>query len=244
MPIVTAFLLGGLRRGSVGLTLGVLAVFLAHESLLILLGHRGRRALGAEAVRARAWLAVLAVAALVAFAVALPGLDTVARGALLGLSALAGLLFGLISARREKTLFGEIVAAVALTGVSFPVALAGGAARQVALVAAVVWALGFSMAVLAVRGVIASTSTKPGGGPLASRISFGCAVAVLAVSASLAASGVVPGAVPLALTPFAAASVALFAAPPHARQLKKVGWALVLASTLAGVVLVAALRGS
>lgn len=242
MPLVTAFLLGGLRLGSIALTVGVLAAFFSHESVLILLGQRGRRARDAEAPRARFWGLALGALAVVGAALGLPGLGAEGRVSLAALACLAAALFALIVAKREKTLVGELIAAVALTGVSFPVALAGGAPLRVAAMATVVWALGFSLAVLAVRGVIAATSTKAGGGPTAGRISCASAVIVLLVAAGLAASAGLPGVVPVALAPFAAASVALFVSPPHARQLKKVGWALVLASTLAGAILVAGPR--
>lgn len=239
MPLAAAFLLGGPRLGAIALTVGVLAAFFAHESLLILLGHRGRRVLGAEGGRARFWGLALGALSIAASGLALVGLGTEGRVSLLVLGALAAVLFGLILAKREKSLVGELIAAVALTGVSFPVALAGGAAVRVAAMASLVWALGFSLAVLAVRGVIAATSTKAGGGPQAGRLSCGSAVAVVVVTAALAMGAGLPGVVPLALAPFAVASVALFASPPHARELKKVGWALVVASTLAGAILVA-----
>ncbi|HQY63191.1 MAG: YwiC-like family protein [Myxococcales bacterium] len=243
MPLVTAFLLGGLRVGSVALTVGVLAAFFAHESVLLLLGQRGRRAKDTEARRARFWGLALGALAIAGGGVGMLALGAAGRASLAVLAVLAAVLFGFILAKREKSLAGELVAAVALTGVSFPVALAGGAPVGVAAMATLVWALGFSLAVLAVRGVLAATSTKAGGGPTAGRISCASAVIVIIVAAALAVSSGLPAVVPVALAPFAAASVALFVSPPHARQLKKVGWALVLASTVAGAILVVGPRG-
>ncbi len=242
MPLVTALLLGGLTVGSIALTMGVLAAFFAHESVLILLGQRGRRARDAEARRARFWGLALGALSLAGAGLGARALGAEGRASLVALACLAAALFALIVGKREKSLVGELIAAAALTGVSFPVAVAGGAPLRVAAMATSVWALGFSLAVLAVRGVIAATSTKAGGGPTPGRISCASAVLVVLVAAALAASAGLPGVVPVALAPFASASVALFVSPPHARQLKKVGWALVLASTLAGAILVAGPR--
>jgi hypothetical protein len=61
MPLLTALALGRPGAASLLLTYAIVVAFVAHESLLVVLGQRGKRALEADAPRARRVLAILGV---------------------------------------------------------------------------------------------------------------------------------------------------------------------------------------
>jgi hypothetical protein len=82
-PLATALAIGRPGWPAVALALAAIAVFLAHEPLLVLVGQRGLRAARERGSEARRWLAAFAGAAVVCGAAALAGLPAEARVALL-----------------------------------------------------------------------------------------------------------------------------------------------------------------
>jgi hypothetical protein len=135
--------------------------------------------------------------------------------------------------RSERSLAGELVAAVALPGASAPVAVASGLAwpRAAALWAA--WTVRYACSVVAVHRVIARhrrAATAADRGLAAAAVGITVAVAALATAAAIAAPAV----------PLAGASAMLLIAPPRATRLRAVGVALVIASIASGALAIAA----
>src|SRR5512137_367547 len=63
MPLLSGLALGRPGAAAILLTLGIVLAFLAHEPLLVVLGHRGKRVRDAAGDRAVRRLAVLGLAA-------------------------------------------------------------------------------------------------------------------------------------------------------------------------------------
>lgn len=229
-PLALALVHGPLTPASVALAIASVLAFVAHEPLLVALGLRGRRAQEEEGARAKnvgLTLGALAVA-LGAF-----GLATGERAGLAGAIApvvLTAILVVLIRAKRERTLVGELVAALALSSAAAPVALAAGAELPFVAASAFTFALGFTANTIAVRGVIARHKGRAVVSP---------SLLLLAVSAVLTAAGALFGWPGLAALPLVLASWILVAAPPPARQLRAVGFVLVGATLVSAALLLA-----
>src|SRR3989304_3176825 len=138
-PLITALSLGAPTAVQLLWIAGCVAVFLAHEPLLIIVGERGRRSHTALGARARR-----TAYGLVAIAVATGGLGwwlaaPTARAALILPLALGALLLRLILIHRERSLPGELLACVTLSSGGIPTPLARGASPRAASIAGVVW---------------------------------------------------------------------------------------------------------
>jgi hypothetical protein len=218
-PLVAAFVTFGVTLASALLAVGACLAFVANEPLLVVLGHRGKRAKDTHASRAKRWLAVLAPAAAVAGIAGLV-LAPASRfaAALVGIVALV--LLGFAWRKQERTFAGELVAAIALTGAAAPVAVAAGATTNHALGIWAAWAIGYALTVLAVHRVIARHK-RP-----ASRAD---AIAMVAAIAIIGA--VVARALWIAL-PLATCALVLIVVAPSARHLRPIGFILVGASLI------------
>jgi YwiC-like protein len=239
-PLITALAIGRPGVAAVALAAAAICAFLAHEPLVILLGQRGARAAREQRGRAIVWFGASTIAAIAFGIIALVTLDERARMSLAMPAALGAVVVTLIVARREHTLAGEIASAVALSSLAYPVALASGATPLMARSCAIVFAVGFVVAIVCVRAVIANTRRPPA---LDAR-GTGILVALLGLNAlvSLAAHGVVAGAAAWAAAPLATGGSALALAPPSARQLRIVGWTLVATTAVTSLVVIVALR--
>ncbi|MFO0609522.1 MAG: YwiC-like family protein [Polyangiales bacterium] len=236
VPLAASLSVARPTAAGVALALSAVALFAAHEPLLVALGHRGPRALREDGPRARRRLAALsAVGASLGLAglAAAPGARVVCALPL----ALAAAVGAFIARRAERTALGVTTAAAALAAASAPVMIASGVPVRTALWAWAAWAVGFALVTPAVRGAIAHARAPS---PLAQR-----AVALVPPLAALVALAVVgPAWSALGACPFALAAFVLVIAPPSPRHLKRVGWALVASSLAAGAALVVALRTS
>lgn len=240
-PIVTSLAVAGISRAAVFTVVAVVALFLAHEPTLVLLGHRGVRARNTDAQRAW-WL--LKAALVVATASALLAIDATAPGLrwtfLIPAVPAAWVAYAAIHGR-EKTSLGETGAALAFASAALPICAAvdrpaiGGAI-------ALTFALLFVLSTLAVRIVV--LRTRGGGNPQAVRRTRIAAVAVAAIGALVAlvagSDGVVTWGTLIATVPGVLFVSALAAFPPPAARLKKVGWTLVAVSALTSVLLIVA----
>ncbi len=235
VPLAASLVAAPLSAASLALAASAVALFAAHEPLLVAVGHRGPRALREDGPRARRRLVSLVALGVALGGGALLGASSTARASVALPLALAAWLGVFIASRAERTLAGETIAAAALAAVGVPVACAGGIPVGAALWAWAAWAAGFGVVTPAVRGVIAHARAPS---PLARRAA--ALVPALAVWAALAA--LAPTWCALAASPFVAAAVALVAAPPPPRQLRRVGWALVASSLASGAMLAVALR--
>ena len=239
-PLVTALAIG--HPGAAALTLSAAAIFafLAHEPLLVLLGQRGRRA--AQEQRRRAWRALAAwtVAALACAATAIALMPAAARIGLTIPGGLAPALGIVIAARRERTTAGEILTALTLSSLAYPVALAAQAPSRAAVTPAAVFATAFVVATLSVRAVIMCTRRPPAA---LSRIVAGLALVVGMLGlATLWQLDLAAGIGVWAALPVCGVGFVLVLAPPSATRLRVVGWTLIAATAATAIILIASLR--
>jgi len=240
-PLITALLLGRPNAVQLLWLAGCVAVFLAHEPLLIMLGERGRRnhtALGARARRTAYGLA--------AFALATGGLGwwlapAAARVALILPLALGALLLRLILTHRERSLPGELLACVTLSSVVIPIALAGGASPRAAIIAGAVWCAVSALATLTVRATIARAKQTANHRRLAyATIAF--SAAALLASFLFTRANVLPVLAAAAILPFVLLAVAFSLVDVHPRHLRAMGWSLVGSNVITLVALLVGLR--
>ena len=239
-PLLTALAIG--RPGVAALTLSAAAIFafLAHEPLLVLLGQRGRRAAREQRTRAWRWFAAWVVAALACAATAIASMPV---GARIGLSIPGGLalvLLIVIAARHERTTAGEILTALTLSSLAYPIALAAQAPSRAAVTSALAFATAFVAATLSVRAVIMCTRRPPAAVP---RIVAGLALVVATLGlAVLWRLGFAAGVGVWAALPVCGVGFVLVLAPPSATRLRVVGWTLVTATAATAIILMAGLR--
>jgi hypothetical protein len=239
-PLITSLAVAGFSTTALLIVLSVVAGFLAHEPLLVLLGRRGARA-----KRDRHLAAVVGVIAA----------GTVALGAGLAAAWLAtplirwSILLPLIPAtmlavaiviEHEKRALGEVAAALTFSLVAVPISLASGATLRTAISVGIVFASIFVTSTLAVRVVV--LRVRGGGHPRSERATR---ITVLIVSTALAVGFVIAGrrqAIPWAAAAAAAPGVAgavwLSMIPPSPTRLRTVGWTLVATAGMAAVMLV------
>jgi len=243
LPLLSALLLAeGPWPAPALLAAATVAGFLAHEPWLVLLGHRGPRALSESGPRARrhlwGWLAAAAATGLAGAWLASPA----ARLALLlpGLFGAGTIAF--VLARRERTIPGELTVVSALASSGLAVALAGGASAAVAWLATGTWLTAFAASVFAVQVVLARAHRKEARDP--GRLHAAAALA-LYLAAGLAAAALVPGrgwVLAGAAAPTVLLSLAVCLGPFTAQQLRRLGWSLVAATSATLVILVGGLR--
>ncbi len=237
-PVATALVVGRPAAAAYLLAAAGTTAFLAHESLLVLLGQRGARAAREQRTDARRSLAVFGGIAVAA------GLTAVAifpRDSLpvLGVPAVLAALVGVVvAAGRERSTVGEVLVAIALSSLSWPVALAGGSGSVTARTIFLVFAVVFCAATVAVRALIGRTSRGRGPAPAAAG-----ALTMLAVVALWAGGqqGIVAEVAPWAALPVVLVGLAVTLRPPAPRHLRAIGWTLVSATLISAVVLTAAL---
>lgn len=237
-PLVTALLIGRPAAGAYLLAGASIGGFLAHEALLVVLGQRGSRAAREQRTEARRSLALFGGFCAVTGGVAMVMLPRSALVLLLVCLALALLVGVAVVLHREKSTGGEMLAAVALTSASLPIALAGYVEMRAAWTVFLVFAMVFVTATVAVRAIIGRVS-RAGGPPvvLAAVLSI-VAIATLALLAMT--ERLVPVA-PYAALPVCAVALALTAWRPSPRYLRPIGWTLVAATTATALSLVVAL---
>jgi hypothetical protein len=240
-PLVTSLAVVGLHPAPLALAVAVIALFLVHEPLVVLLGQRGRRASDLLAARAWIWLHVSLAVATIAGILAIDATPAPLRWTYLVPLVPAVALFATTLRNREKSAFGETGAALAFAAAAVPLCAAGG--RPAAGIAiALAFSVLFVASTLAVRVVI--LRTRGGGNPQAVRVTRGATFAVAATGAvaALAAvsAGVLPWGAVAASVPGVAFAGGLAARPPAATRLRKVGWTLVAMSALTAFLLIAA----
>jgi YwiC-like protein len=231
MPMAAA--LAGGRPGPAALLLATSAwaFFLAHEPALVLLGRRGERVRIEERGRAVRRLAGLGVAGMAFGAAGLLLADPSVRWAVLGVVLLACGFSAVVAARRERTAAGELLAAMTLAAVAFPVGVAAGLSAPTAGRAWLVWSIGLAALVPPVRSIGARRRASASA---VNRI----LPAVLGLGLGIGLQGSVFTPVELvALAPLLVGSAWLGLVPPDPRQLRRVGWTLVGAMLLTATIL-------
>jgi hypothetical protein len=243
-PLLTAFAVSGITGASLLTALAAIAVFLAHEPLLVLLGNRGVRAHHTGRHRAGLWLIATLVLATAAGIIAIDQAAASVRWTF-AIPLLPGVALLVAAIRnREKTWAGETSAAVAFASVAVPMCAAAGAQPQVGAAVAVPFALLFIASTLAVRAII--LRTRGGGDPVAARHTRNATLVVAGIGALMTMSAANAGAVTwggfTAVVPglLFATAIALF--PPRATRLRTVGWTLVGLSLLTSAILIVSVR--
>lgn len=231
LPLATALAISRPNLAAMAFAVCALAGFLAHEPVLILLGRRGARQLRTMAVPARRrlqGLALLAVLTGVLGALRAPPAALAAGGVAGGFVGVAALI---LHAGREKTLFGELFAAITLCASSVPIALAGGAPLTSAVAVASSWATVFVLGTLTVHAVL----QRIGGAAVV-------AVAVTAGVAGIASATYGHVLWPIGLVPPAIATAVLLLVRPGAKHLRRIGWSMVAADLGALLLFIVGLR--
>ncbi len=223
-PLLTVFCLGQATLASFALSLAVVAGFLAHEPLQVLLGARGgvvQRELRGRARVQGALLLMLSIAG-AAFGLyrAEPRVLTAAAALLPALA----LVTGLTVAGREKSLLGELIVALLFAFAAVPVALAAELSLRSALCSALAWSAVFIVGTATVHAVIARK--KRGSlAPSFAVVGLGLAITSGALFSLVSGAGAwLLAAVPMS---FVAIVALLLGVPP--RRLRALGWAMVLA---------------
>ncbi len=234
-PLLSALLIGRPSAGAYLLAAAAVAAFLAHESLLLVLGQRGARARREHGADARRSLALFGGFCAVTGTVSLFVLPRPALTVLVLPVMLALLVGAAVALHRERSTAGEVLVAVALTSLALPVALAGYVGRTNALTLVVVFAAVFVTATVAVRALIGRGTTAGGPPPLLAGALTLLVVMGLAVAGF---TGVLAPVAPYAALPVCAVALGLTASPPNPRHLRTIGWTLVGATLLSTVLLV------
>jgi hypothetical protein len=237
LPMATALAIGRPSLAAVAIAVAAVAAFVSHEPLMVLGGARGARVLREQRREATWWLFGAAATAVCLGAVALVLLPADDRWTLAVPLAPAALAVVWIARGRGRTKAGEMIAAAALASVAFPIAVASSATVAVALTCTLAYVAGFAAATVAVRAVIArARGERRQPAPVAAAVLLSIAVAALS-----ARRVILPAALWAAL-PVCTVALGLAIAAPPPRYLRQIGWTLVGATLLTGVILVAAVR--
>ena len=240
-PLVAALAIGHPSLAAVAFALSAVAVFLAHEPLLVLLGQRGLRAERDLSAQAWRWFGGAASAAVLLGAYAAWAMPHLARLTLAGPLVLGLAVAVVVALHHEHTTEGEIVTSIAFASLAVPTAVASGVPLRAASTCALVFAVCFVSATVCVRAVILWAKKQGGVGMRAGSAGIVVALVAWLIYSGLRGDLVLAGV--WATLPVCGVAVALAAAPPSPKHLKKVGWTLV-GATLLTTALVIALLGA
>jgi len=238
LPLAAGLAMGRPGWASFLLAAASLCAFFAHESVLVLVGHRGVKARRVDGTRAVRLLAALGGAAAVMGLLGLllaPPAARMATALPLALSVVVGFL---IAREAQKTTGGEVISAAAMSSASLPVALAAGVGSAVAWGAIGTWIVAFTAATWAVRGVI--VSQKEGDLSWSRRVLP--LLALMALSVTLWGLGIWPTSNAAATAPIVLLSIGVATLNPHPRHLRRVGWTLATATMLTAALLIVGAR--
>ena len=234
VPLVTSLVLVPITPAAGLLAVAACCGFLANEPLLVVLGHRGRRLREQDGSRAARQLALLAsltaVAGTAGLWLAPHALEIAAIVAVP-----TAITIGLAWRRLERSLAGEILAAITLSGASAAVLVAAGSSAEAALQVWGAWGIGYACTVIAAHRVLAR-HRKPA--------TWHDTVAALVLAATtmagvalLARGWLVGASTPLALT-----SLVVVLRAPSAKYMRTVGFVFAIASVVTGTLAFIELR--
>jgi hypothetical protein len=150
-------------------------------------------------------------------------------------------LLAIATARgQDKSVQGEIIAALAFSGAAVPVCMAGGASAAAAASVAIPFALLFSASTLAVR--VAILQVRRGGDPRAARATRRAVFvltggATLALAVAIARDHLSPS-VLAAAGPGLLTAAVVAAYPPSPSRLRTLGWTLIGVSVVTAALVV------
>ena len=243
LPLATSLLVSGVTVPAVLVAVSVIAGFLSHEPLLLLLGHRGTRARREQGPRATAWFIATTATTLAAGLSALSLVPSDVRWSLLLPVVPVVPLAWLIARGQGKSAAAEIAAALAFSSCAIPICLTAGAPTRAGLAIATAFASIFVTATLAVRVVV--LRVRGGGHPRATAATRMTAlVLTTTITACLVVAAIygwTPWVTGGAAAPGLAVAGWLALFPLSPTHLRMVGWTLVATSTTAAVILALAL---
>ena len=239
-PLVAAFGVAGFSAGGLLIAIAVIAAFLGHEPMAIVLGQRGVRARRELRKRAMVWLGACVVAGAAAGAAAVATISPGGRWSI-AVPAVPGMVLIVATImRREKSWYGESSAALAFAGAAVPVTIAGGASLAAAWTVAIPFALLFTTTTLAVRVVI--LRVRGGGDQRATAATRRTTLALCTVGAAaltaLTAVDLLSPWVLVSSVPGLLTATLVAVRPPAPAHLRRLGWRLVAVSTLTTAIVV------
>ena len=231
VPIVCALLIAGPSGVGLSVAVAAMAGFMAHEPLLVAIGHRGNRALkSAPGARARLGALLGATIGLGMFALLVGTVEV--RWSLIGCAFLAAISFAIAIAGQHRTLGGQLMGVVGLSAPCLPILLTGHLPVALAIEAWLTWVMGFTATTMAVHGVIASQKRR-------SLNVHRATVGFLTLCVALLTALSFP--FPVITLPMLGMSWYLLILPPPARHLKRVGWTLVAGTVMSAVWMILAI---
>jgi hypothetical protein len=231
LPLSTALFVGGAPPSALWLSAAALATLLAHEPLRRVLGRRGARRGERDEERVREWGLTVGAMGALCFALGVYTLSPEARPFLALPLLLSAEVLLFAWNHQERTLAGEVLAALALGAWAVPIAMAGGLPASSALTLWGTYGLSFGLATLAVRTVIASH--RPRARRELLRRTGAATVALLLVAAvGWALHAGLPLPRVAALLPMGLVALGLCVLLPSPRRLHSIGWTLGAAGTL------------
>jgi hypothetical protein len=235
-PLVLALALGRPRAVAFGLAVAVVAVFMAHEPLLVLLGQRGTRAARESGAHARLRLGSMLGVATVVGAAAFVGAEAPVRWAvLISLTALLVAVLAFLVKGQERSVMGELWIAATLPIAAVPVALAAQVEPVRALVTWLSLALAYSTGIVGVRAIILDARTnQPFAGWWALALTWLASVLLLGYNRHAGTAALL----------YWVAVACCRVARPTPKSLRRVGWILVGASVLQALWILVASRMS
>ncbi|HET6348365.1 MAG TPA: YwiC-like family protein [Candidatus Krumholzibacteria bacterium] len=235
-PIFTALWIGHWSPGGICFAIAIIAAFLMHEPVLVLLGRRGGRVKTNLGSQAKRQLLLLAPVVLACGLIGLWRAEADVRLAFLLLVPVTVPLAFLIVTKQEKTFFGESFVALVLSLASVPVTMAGGADLIVAVAAAAAWTAAFVTSTATVHAIL-TRSKRHTDVPTTIVAALALLVAVGAVVAFM-----LGGPVPLlALVPAPLVAFGVITARLPVRRLRTLGWWLVAGNFATAILLVVTL---
>ena len=232
LPLVTALASGRPSWASAFLVCAVLAIFIAHEPLLVWVGARGAWAKQQHGARARrvliGWAALGLLCGLVGLAW---GSARVARATLAPLGAVV-ILAPIVVRGAEKTLLGEVVVAVTLAAAAFPVALASKVPFDHALATWGMWSAALACSTAAVHFVLSAHKRR------SNYVAFVLAFLITSVAVLFMTRAPIW----IAASPMLLFGWLLILMRPHARHLKRIGWTLVTCGVVTALIAVGVAR--
>jgi hypothetical protein len=231
-PLAVAHATGSATPSGWLMTLAATAAFVGHEPLLVRLGRRGARARRERGRQAAVWLTATATVAALAATAAVATTPTAARASFALPAALVTTMGVVLAADRERTLFGEVLAAVTFAAFAVPVALAGGTDPHRTWATFLVWCLGAIASTGAVRAIVAHQRA-----PRSAAARFAATGAATALAIAFGALGWLDARATMALMPVLEATGLLALLAPHPRMLRVVGYTLLGANALTAALL-------
>lgn len=228
-PIATALLIAGVGVVGVAVSVASIAGFFAHEPLLVALGHRGARAKRCTPLATSRAISLIGLGVIGGTTAMWLGSPAV-RISLVACLTLAVAGFAVASMNKHRTIGGQLLGVTGLSIPCVPILLSGDVSLLQSLSIWTIWLIGFTSTTVAMHAMIAAQKRR-------SRVvhwsAFLSIVLVVAVSATTGITW------PLVSIPMIAMSAYLMRWPPPARQLKTVGWSLVVGTIASAISMIA-----